>query len=86
VVGLPSSLVSGKFLFSIRRTHISRNLASAGADFIFIPERPPHGDPWEDDMCEAIQRVATFHLYLEVIQFSSIDLGSIAPWVNAKPS
>ncbi|KZS92415.1 6-phosphofructokinase [Sistotremastrum niveocremeum HHB9708] len=27
---------------------------SAGADFIFIPERPPLGDPWEDEMCDAI--------------------------------
>jgi len=27
---------------------------SAGADFIFIPERPPQGDPWEDEMCAAI--------------------------------
>ena len=30
---------------------------SAGADFIFIPERPPQSDPWEDEMCEAIYRV-----------------------------
>lgn len=29
---------------------------SAGADFIFIPEQPPHADPWEVEMCEAIQR------------------------------
>ncbi|EJD06466.1 6-phosphofructokinase [Fomitiporia mediterranea MF3/22] len=28
---------------------------SAGADFIFIPERPPQADPWEDDMCKSIQ-------------------------------
>lgn len=27
---------------------------SAGADFIFIPERPPQSDPWENEMCEAI--------------------------------
>jgi 6-phosphofructokinase 1 len=32
-------------------------LPSAGADFIFIPERPPKADPWEDEMCETIQRV-----------------------------
>lgn len=30
---------------------------SGGADFIFIPERPPTSDPWEDEMCEAIHRV-----------------------------
>ncbi|KAF8501507.1 6-phosphofructokinase [Russula emetica] len=30
--------------------------ASSGADFIFIPERPPKADPWEDEMCEIIQR------------------------------
>ncbi|KIK91477.1 hypothetical protein PAXRUDRAFT_830827 [Paxillus rubicundulus Ve08.2h10] len=29
---------------------------SAGADFIFIPEKPPQANPWEDEMCEAIQR------------------------------
>ncbi|KAJ8072531.1 6-phosphofructokinase, alpha subunit [Marasmius tenuissimus] len=29
---------------------------SGGADFIFIPERPPAADPWEDEMCEHIQR------------------------------
>ncbi|KAG6334893.1 hypothetical protein ID866_4202 [Astraeus odoratus] len=28
---------------------------SAGADYIFIPERPPHTDPWEDELCESIQ-------------------------------
>ncbi|KAI6117255.1 phosphofructokinase domain-containing protein [Pisolithus croceorrhizus] len=27
---------------------------SAGADFIFIPERPPQTDSWEDEMCQAI--------------------------------
>lgn len=32
-------------------------LDSAGADFIFIPERPPEGNPWEDEMCDSIQRV-----------------------------
>ncbi|KDN45655.1 hypothetical protein RSAG8_04739, partial [Rhizoctonia solani AG-8 WAC10335] len=29
---------------------------SAGADFIFIPEQPPETQPWEEDMCEIIQR------------------------------
>lgn len=84
--GLPFWLVSGNLSPSITCIDISHDIASAGADFIFIPERPPHGDPWEDEMCEAIQRVATFHLSLEVIKFLSIDLGSIAPWENAKPS
>ncbi|KAF9468115.1 phosphofructokinase domain-containing protein [Collybia nuda] len=28
---------------------------AGGADFIFIPERPPKGKPWEDEMCAAIQ-------------------------------
>ncbi|ELU40749.1 6-phosphofructokinase alpha subunit [Rhizoctonia solani AG-1 IA] len=31
-------------------------LAFAGADFIFIPENPPEAHPWEEDMCEIIQR------------------------------
>jgi 6-phosphofructokinase 1 len=30
---------------------------SVGADFIFIPERPPSENPWEDQMCQAIHRV-----------------------------
>jgi hypothetical protein len=30
---------------------------SAGADFIFIPERPPTAMPWEDEMCAQIHRV-----------------------------
>ncbi|KAI0342766.1 6-phosphofructokinase [Trametopsis cervina] len=29
---------------------------SAGADFIFIPERPPTADSWADDMCAMIQK------------------------------
>ncbi|KAG6909871.1 hypothetical protein DXG01_014907 [Tephrocybe rancida] len=29
---------------------------AGGADFIFIPERPPKSMPWEDEMCEAIHR------------------------------
>ncbi|KAG6331545.1 hypothetical protein ID866_7545 [Astraeus odoratus] len=28
---------------------------SAGAYYIFIPERPPHTVPWEDEMCKAIK-------------------------------
>ncbi|KAF8896399.1 PFK protein [Infundibulicybe gibba] len=28
---------------------------SGGADFIFIPERPPKAMPWEDEMCAAIR-------------------------------
>ncbi|KAG6816887.1 hypothetical protein H0H87_002007 [Tephrocybe sp. NHM501043] len=28
---------------------------AGGADFIFIPERPPKSLPWEDEMCAAIQ-------------------------------
>jgi hypothetical protein len=31
---------------------------SAGADFIFIPENPPEAHPWEEEMCEIIQRVS----------------------------
>ncbi|GAW07409.1 6-phosphofructokinase [Lentinula edodes] len=29
---------------------------SGGADFIFIPERPPTSESWEDEMCECIHR------------------------------
>ncbi len=31
---------------------------SGGADFIFIPERPPRTMPWEDNMCAEIHRVS----------------------------
>ena len=37
---------------------------SVGADFIFIPERPPSKDPWESEMCDAIQRVIIPRLHL----------------------
>jgi 6-phosphofructokinase 1 len=30
---------------------------SGGADFIFIPERPPKVNPWEDELCSEIQKV-----------------------------
>ncbi|KAI0685522.1 6-phosphofructokinase [Cytidiella melzeri] len=29
---------------------------SAGADFIFIPERPPKADSWAEEMCKMIQK------------------------------
>ncbi|KAF8992840.1 6-phosphofructokinase [Cyathus striatus] len=32
---------------------------AGGADFIFIPERPPKTMPWEDEMCEEIKRART---------------------------
>lgn len=41
---------------------------SGGADFIFIPERPPVTMPWEDNMCAEIHRVS--------------DLGSSHPLSN----
>ena len=34
------------------------NRYSGGADFIFIPERPPKVMPWEDGMCAEIHRVS----------------------------
>ena len=34
------------------------NQCSGGADFIFIPERPPTVMPWEADMCAEISRVS----------------------------
>ena len=34
------------------------NRCSGGADFIFIPERPPKVMPWEADMCAEISRVS----------------------------
>lgn len=33
---------------------------SGGADFIFIPERPPEADSWEDEMCKMVHRVCVF--------------------------
>ncbi|KAJ7127033.1 phosphofructokinase domain-containing protein [Mycena epipterygia] len=29
---------------------------AGGADFLFIPEQPPKGKPWEDEMCAAIHQ------------------------------
>jgi hypothetical protein len=79
-------LVSGNFLVSIASVPFSRDLSSSGADFIFIPERPPKGNPWEDEMCATIHRVITFPFYLQVIQSLSINMRSIVKWANAKPS
>src|SRR6266702_1448456 len=41
------------------------SILSSGADFVFIPERPPKADPWEDEMCEIIHKVpfAQCHLF-----------------------
>lgn len=39
------------------------NRCSGGADFIFIPERPPKVMPWEDDMCAEIHRVSFLFLF-----------------------
>jgi len=33
-------------------------LYSTGADYIFIPEQPPKGDKWEDEMCEVLKAVS----------------------------
>jgi hypothetical protein len=33
-------------------------LDSTGADYIFIPEQPPKGDKWEDEMCEVLKAVS----------------------------
>ena len=39
-------------------TDITIIFCRGGADFIFIPERPPAGDIWEDQMCDEIKRVS----------------------------
>ena len=41
---------------------------SGGADFIFIPERPPRTMPWEDNMCAEIHRVSD-KIKLETVVF-----------------
>jgi len=47
---------------------------SGGADFIFIPERPPTADVWEDHMCDEIQRVC-IGLFAHVV-FSHLEFVS----------
>jgi hypothetical protein len=47
--------------FSIE--HILTAVLSSGADFVFIPERPPKVNPWEDEMCEIIQKVCCARCY-----------------------
>jgi hypothetical protein len=32
------------------------SIISGGADFVFIPERPPIGK-WDDELCEAVHQV-----------------------------
>ena len=62
------------------------NRCSGGADFIFIPERPPKVMPWEGEMCAEIHRVSfpsPFPLYLT----QSFPIRhSTAKWANEKPS
>lgn len=47
-------------------------LRSGGADFIFIPERPPKADVWEDYMCDEIKKVITKFFALRVSHHSHI--------------
>lgn len=30
---------------------------SSGADYVFIPEKPPAYDDWESELCEALRKV-----------------------------
>lgn len=38
-------------------------LCSTGADFVFLPEKPPSEDDWETAMCERLARVSTLIWY-----------------------
>lgn len=33
---------------------------STGADYIFIPEQPPKGESWEEEMCEVLRAVSPY--------------------------
>lgn len=41
--------------FSLPYTQLTQ--ISSGADFIFIPEKPPAAGKWEEEMCEAVAMV-----------------------------
>lgn len=57
---------------------------SSGADFIFIPERPPKEDPWEDEMCGIIQRVRLARAWPYLRQLTLIQ-SSTAKMESARP-
>ena len=54
---------------TLNRTYRLTAIISSGADFVFIPERPPKVDPWEDEMCEIIQKVYIAHRLLSSFFF-----------------
>lgn len=50
--------MSREFLYELQfESFLIFNFKSGGADFIFIPEKPPTTMPWEDAMCDEIHRV-----------------------------
>jgi hypothetical protein len=53
-----------RYLLALRKSVlrcliINLCVGSGGADFIFIPERPPKQMPWEDELCAAIKLVSS---------------------------
>ena len=58
-VGFRLWVESGMFpdRMTLDRTYLLTTVLSSGADFVFIPERPPKADPWEDEMCAIIHKV-----------------------------
>ncbi|KIK20866.1 hypothetical protein PISMIDRAFT_12635 [Pisolithus microcarpus 441] len=61
----------------------SRSWVDTADDFIFIPERPPQTDSWEDEMCEAISMVIPL---LSVRSLSPITSLITAKWADARRS
>ena len=46
---------------------IYTDVLSAGADFVFIPERPPDAGSWEDEMCNAVRSVGSLSVTPSVL-------------------
>lgn len=66
---------------------------SSGADFIFIPERPPQTESWQDEMCTMVQRVRVSSYFTSTLQYDvlpslsfSASHISIVSWASARRS
>lgn len=46
---------------------------SSGADFIFIPERPPQTESWQDEMCKMVQRVRVSSYFTSTLQYDVLS-------------
>jgi len=60
---------------------------STGADYLFIPERPPQSDDWESEMCEAIRKVGLLHsVVVWNLSPNAVNIFRVVRWESEKTS